>query len=85
MVVVTVEKEDICDLMYKLLTDNTLPDAPSFTEEQWDALCEHIPMTQTLFETCLKLCCVEQKTQMYKEVCKEFPLQYAVYQAKMEK
>ena len=60
-------------VIYQLLTDPTLPDAPDFAKEQWNALCGDSPMNQEIFDTCLSLCADGGYGEMYEYVKESFP------------
>lgn len=60
-------------LIYKLLTDNSIPDAPDFTTEEWAALCEEAPMTFEIFVSCIEKCTDGNYAECYFEIMEQFP------------
>ena len=60
-------------LIYKLLTDDSIPDAPDFTDEEWAGLCEEAPMTFELFISCIEKCIEGNYCECYFEILEQFP------------
>ncbi len=60
-------------IIYKLLTDDSIADAPDFTEEEWDGLCGEAPMSFEMFISCLEKCAEGNYAECYFEILEQFP------------
>ena len=60
----------------KLLNDERLPEFIAekfFTDKQWDALTEAIPMTQEIFDRCLYVCDHVNDSVWFQRIIEQFP------------
>ena len=48
---------------------------PDFSDQEWDALCEYTPMTQSIFDSCVETCAVAGDVDELLELFARFPEQ----------
>ena len=64
------EREYTLNFLGKLLGADNLPD---WSDQEWAALCEEVPMTQELFESCLDACVEAGNLAEFVELFGRFP------------
>jgi hypothetical protein len=71
-----IAEKELIKRLNALADDERFPDLPShrfFTDKQWDALCESIPMTQEIFDRCLYVCDRVSDSVMFHQIVEQFP------------
>ncbi len=72
------------DLLNKL-DELDLPECPDFTDEEWAALDEDIPMSPELYISCIEKCLEGDYTLKYVDIIDQFPEYTPVLDAYFEK
>lgn len=65
------EIEFTSDFLRKLMSTHS--DAPDFSDQEWNALCEITPMTQDIFDRCVETCAKAGNIGEFLELFERFP------------